>query len=453
MATTTCADEHKTVPEEEWNDRPVPMSHRLGFKEPAIVWSGFGLAFICAVIGGMIQQGLGTIDAILAIVLGNALLFVYAALLGYPAGKWGLNFPLTIRAVFGGRGSQVPVVLLAFLVCGWFAFHSWLTADIIRVAFGIESGFLVALLGVAAVLVYGLPVAFGIKSMALVRKVAIPAMVVFALYYVMTRLVPAGGQIFEREGTGDIGFMTGVGMAWATYVVSGTMTGDIVRYTRTGGQAVGVTAVAFLFSNLPFMVLGALISAAINDSSVQYFLDSDALSVLIPIAFLALLSTWSTADACLYNASLGFSNAFQSFNWRRAAIFGIAIGIVGAGSGVVGNVVSFLSLIGLAVPPIGGVIMADYYFVRKRIGFSQMRSERINVAAIVATTAGLVAGYYVHVSFPNFLFGITGIIVSMVGYLVLVAAAGEALGAGFDGRPSGAEAEGFIAPVSAAKTP
>jgi cytosine permease len=87
--------------QEEYHDKPVPLTSRLGFKEPALVWSGFGIAYICAVIGGLIQQGLGTGDAILAILLGNFILFLYSAAIGYANGKWGLNFPLTVKAVFG----------------------------------------------------------------------------------------------------------------------------------------------------------------------------------------------------------------------------------------------------------------------------------------------------------------------------------------------------------------
>lgn len=110
-------------------------------------------------------------------------------------------------------------------------------------------------------------------------------------------------KAMERELLG------GVGMAWATFAVSGTMTGDIVRYVKTGGQAVGVTGVAFLFSNGPFMILGALFAAAINDPTVPYFLDTDGTFTLVALAAIAILSTWSTADPCLYNATLGFSTA------------------------------------------------------------------------------------------------------------------------------------------------
>lgn len=426
---------------EEWHDKPIPMRGRLGFWEPAIVWAGFGIAFICAVIGGIIQQGLGTVNAIWAIIVGNFILFIYAAAIGYPAGKWGLNFPLTIKAVFGGKGSSIPITILALLVTGWFAFHSWLTGDIIKVAFGIEDTLAVGLLAAGAALLYGIPVIYGIKSMSLVRKVAIPAMVVFAAYYIVTKVIPAGSQIWAQEGTGAIGFWTGVSMSWATYAVSGTMTGDIVRYTRTGKQAISVTAVSFILSNAPFMILGAIISAAVGDSTVQYFLDSPSLGVVIPIATLALLSTWSTADACLYNAALGFTNAFTTLNWRKAAYLGMGLGVIAAGTGIVGSVVDFLLLIGLVVPPIGAVIVADYFVVRRGVGFSTFREDHTNVAAVIATLLGLGVGYLVSQAYPDFIFGVPGIVASASVYLILWKVAGDKLGTGLSTNPSGAESE------------
>ncbi|WNV75208.1 cytosine permease [Geodermatophilus sp. DSM 44513] len=446
MSTSETPD---AVINEEYHSTPVPLAGRLGFGQPAWVWSGFGIAFICAVIGGTIQQGLGTVEAILAIIAGNVILFVYASALGYASGKWGLNFPLTVRAVFGGRGSIIPIVILAALVTGWFSFHTWLTADIIKVAFTIESGVGVALIALAVGVIYAVPVIFGIKSMALVRQIAIPAMVLFVVYYLVTKVVPAGSALFESTGDGSMSFLTGVGIAWATYAVSGTMTGDIVRYTRTGGQAVGVTAVAFLFSNAPFMILGALFSAAIDDPTVPYFLDSDSMTVLIPLAAIAILSTWSTADACLYNAAMGFSNSLPGFNWRRAAILGMVLGIVAAMSGVIGNVTNLLIAIGLIVPPVGAVIISDYFLVRRRHGFGMDRIAPVNLAAIIAVVLGIVVGVFMYFSFPNFIFGIPGITVSLVTYALLAKGFGGALGAEEPTLVNAAEAEGITKPTAA----
>ena len=426
---------------EEFHSEPVPNSERLGFKQPAWVWSGFGIAFICAVIGGTIQTGLGTRNAIIAILLGNLILFIYASALGYASGKWGMNFPLTVTAVFGKSGAFIPIVLLATLVTGWYSFHTWLTADIVRVAFDIESTALVAGIALVVGLLYAVPVIFGIKSMALVRQIAIPAMVLFVVYYLVTRVFPAGVDLFAAEGTGDISFWTGVGMAWATFAVSGTMTGDIVRWTRSGRQAVGVTGVAFLLSNGPFMILGAFFAAAINDPSVPYFLAADTAPVLLSLSAIAVLSTWSTADACLYNASLGYSNAIRAFNWHRAGMLATALGIVLAMTGLIGNVTNILIAIGLVVPPVGAAIIADFFVMRRGIEFAADRRSGTNIAAIIATLGGIVAGILAYVSFPTLIFGIPGMVVTVALYLVLGLGLGAKVGAERPSVRNTAEAE------------
>lgn len=426
---------------EEYHSIPVPLSGRLGFGQPALIWSGFGIAFICAVIGGLIQQGLGTGDAILAILLGNFILFLYSAAIGYASGKWGINFPLTVKYVFGKWGAVVPVLILSVLVTGWYAFQAWLTADILRVAFDLKGAVLIGVLAGIAGIIFAVPVIFGIRQMANVRKIAIPAMILFVAYFLITHVLPEGGAIFTREGTGKIAFMTGVGMAWSTFVVSGTMTGDIVRYTRNGKQAFGVTAVAFLFSNAPFMITGALISAAINDPTVTYFFVSKEGIVLIPLVVLAILSNWSTCDACLYNASMGFTNVFPILNWRMATVFGTVIGLIAAVTGMIGDIVAWLILLGLLVPPIGGVIMADYYVIRRPHGFGVVRDATVNWAAVAAMIIGVLLGYWVHVQFPNFLFGVAGIASAFIAYVILAKVAGAALGASLTDKKTGAEAE------------
>ena len=427
---------------EEYHDKPVPLRARLGFKEPALVWSGFGIAYICAVIGGLIQQGLGTINAILAILLGNFILFLYSAAIGYANGKWGLNFPLTVKAVFGRKGAVVPILVMAVLVTGWYAFQAWLTADILRAAFGLEGTALIGVMAAVIAVIFGLPVIFGIKSMAKLMKLALPGMLIFALYYLVAKIIPAGGAIFEKTGNGQMAFMAGVGMAWSTFVVSGTMTGDIVRYTKTGRQAVWVTAVAFLFSNAPFMIMGALISAAIPDPSVQYFFDQKTIAVLLPLLVIAVLSNWSTCDACLYNATMGYTNGIKGLNWRNAAIVGTVIGVIAAGTGLIGNIVNWLILLGLIVPPIGGAIIADYYVVRgDRAGFSQERNTDFNWAAIIAVGVGIAFGYWVNQTYPTFLFGVAGIGSSFLVYVLLAKVASAPLGADVSARPTGAEAE------------
>jgi cytosine permease len=94
--------------------------------------------------------------------------------------------------------------------------------------------------------------------------------------------------------------------------------------------------------------------------------------------------------------------------------------------------------LGLLVPPIGGTIIADFYFVRGKNGFKYERTADYNYAAIIAVVIGVLIGYYVNQNYPNFLFGVPGIISSFVAYLAL-AQAGKTLGADLGTARTGAE--------------
>lgn len=408
-----------TEAHDEYYSQPVPFHKRLGFKDPALIWAGFAIAYVCAVIGGTVQTGLGMPNAIYAILLGNFTLFIYSSLIAYISGKWGLNFPLMVKAVFGAKGAIVPTLFLAFLVTGWYAFQTWLTADILRAAFNLESTTGLVVITILIGIVYAIPTVLGVKSMSKYMQIALPGMIIFALYYLFVKVIPAGSDVLSRPGSGEMAFMTGVALTWSTFVVSGTMTGDIVRFTRNGAQAVGVTAVAFLLANSIFMLLGAFISAAINNPDVEYFFDSSSIFVVFPLVIVAFLSNGSTCDACLYNATMGFTNSFHGFTWRSAAVFGMAIGLIAAATGLIGNIVNFLILLGLLVPPIGGAIIADYYFIKKGRYFEPDQAMPLNWAAIISVIAGVIAGYYVNAAYPNFLFGVAGIAVTFAAYLLL----------------------------------
>jgi cytosine permease len=424
--------------EDPYQSKPVPLSARHGFRGPALVWSGFGVAFISAVIGGLIQRGLGTVEAILAILLGNWILFVYSAAIAFASGKWGMNFSLTAKAVFGERGALAPIVSLALLCTGWFAFQGALAAQILCSVFGIEDLRLVTLIAICVSAVFALPVIWDPKHLATVMKVALPTMILFA-GYLIAKVAPQSWQLLERTGTGSMTFSTGVAMAWGTFVVGGTMTGDIVRFTKTGNQAVAVTAVAFLFANAPFMLLGALMHAASGAPGIEYLFDRSS-SLLLPFTAIAILSNWASCAACLSIATLGFTNALRTLPWRMAGVASLIIAVLAIASQVTNALEAWLIWLGVVVPPIGAVITTDYFVVRRAEGFGAQRASSVNWAALIALLAGLTAAYCVKEADPALLFPAFGWFCAALCYIALSRLKPKALGAGLTDRASGAEA-------------
>lgn len=397
---------------DQWFDRPVPDDERLGLWQPTSVWIGFAIAYVVAFIGSQIYFGLGMPESIYAIVLGNLVLAVYSVFIAIPSSKGGLNFPLQVKEAFGTKGAAIPILIMGLLVNGWYAYQAWLAADVVRAAYSPPW----ILIAIGITVLFGLPALIGVETMSeLVSKLVMPLVILAAIYMLAVRIIPAYPEILNQAPPGDpLPFMVGVGMAWSTFAVSGTMTGDIVRFTENTKQATLATIIAFLVFNTGMLLLGALAAAAINELSLYFGMIGVAAS--IPLVVIALMSCWSTCDATLYNATLAYSNVFEKVTWRVGAVAGIAVATVAAVTGIISNLLNWLVLIGLLVPPIGGIIIGDYYLVRRGEGYDVARTTPVNWPAVATLVVAVVINYHVYQNYPEVLFGLPGLVLGVLFY-------------------------------------
>ncbi|BCZ84630.1 hypothetical protein PTKU64_83050 [Paraburkholderia terrae] len=127
---------------------------------------------------------------------------------------------------------------------------------------------------------FAMPVIVRISHGFNMTAIAIPAMTLFAAIVFAHQLAPKWAVLLDGPIGGTLPFGTGVCISFGTFVVSGTMTGDIVRFCRTGNEAVQATAFGFLLANLPFLIIGVLVGASgirVND----LFTAGNALSWLL----------------------------------------------------------------------------------------------------------------------------------------------------------------------------
>lgn len=422
---------------DEWSDRRVPESERKGIWKPATVWIGFAIAYSIAFIGSQIYMGLGMPESLYAIVLGNVILAIYATLIGIAAVDGGLNFPLQVKEAFGRKGALLPIAVLGVLVNGWYAFQAWLAADVIRAAW--DPNWYVLIFVV--VLAFGIPAVIGVDAMsAIVEKLVIPIMVLFVVYIMIEQVIPAGTSILSQPAPGtSIPFLVGVGLTWGTFAVSGTATGDIVRFAENRKQVVGATVIAFLICNTTMMLVGALSAAAL--STLNPYFGMIGLFGSIPIVAVAVVSLWSTCDACNYGASMAYTNLSKVISWRVAGTIGILAALLTATTEIISHLESWLLLIGVVVPPIGGIIIADYFLLRDD-GYDDIRTADFNWAAVIAFVAAVGINYYAYQNIPEALPGALGLVLTLVVYPVAMKLGTSVLGE----TRMGATFEGYESP-------
>jgi len=408
---------------DEWSDQRVPSSERKGIWKPATVWIGFAIAYSIAFIGSQIYMGLGMPETLYAIVIGNAILAIYASLIGVAAVDGGLNFPLQVKEAFGKKGALLPIATLGLLVNGWYAFQAWLAADVIRAAWDPNWYLLITLV----VLAFGIPAVLGVDVMSeIVEKLVIPIMVLFVGYILFAQVIPAGTSILSQPAPGEsIPFLVGVGLTWGTFAVSGTATGDIVRFAETKTQVVLATVIAFLICNTVMMLIGALSAAAL--ASLNPYFGMIGFLGSIPIVTAAVVSLWSTCDACNYGATMAYTNLSEFITWRMAGFVAILAAFVTATTEVISHLQSWLLLIGIVVPPIGGIIIADYFLLRST-GYDRVRTADFNWAAVIAFLGAVGINYYAYQNLPEVLPGSLGLVLTLVVYPIAMKLGTELLG-------------------------
>ncbi|MFN2384287.1 MAG: NCS1 family nucleobase:cation symporter-1 [Gemmatimonadota bacterium] len=93
----------------------------------AALWVGMAVCIPTYMLAaGLIASGMNWWQAVATIALGNAIVLVPMLLNGHAGTKYGVPFPVLLRAPFGVRGANLPALLRALVACGWFGIQTWI---------------------------------------------------------------------------------------------------------------------------------------------------------------------------------------------------------------------------------------------------------------------------------------------------------------------------------------
>jgi nucleobase:cation symporter-1, NCS1 family len=374
---------------------------------------------------GLIAGGMSWKQAIGTILLGNLIVLIPMLLNAHAGAKYGIPFPVLVRASFGVRGANIPAVLRALVACGWFGIQTWIGGQAIYsmlkivwpAAAQVSSG-----IWICFVAFWALNIAViwnGIDTIRFLQGIGAPFMLGIGLLLLWWITGKAGGfgpvlsspskfhstaefmRFFVPSLTGMVGF-------WATVALN---IPDFTRYAKSQraqavGQALGLPAAMTLYSFIGVAVTSAsavLFGAPIWDPVV--LLGKFNQPVVASIALIALLV--ATLNTNVAANVVSPSNDFSNLNPRLISFRtgGLITGVVGIlmmpwrlltdfSSYIFGWLVGYSGLLG----PIAGVMIADYFIVRRSTlklddlyirGGVYEYSHGINWRAVAALAAGI----------------------------------------------------------------
>jgi cytosine permease len=409
----------------EYEHEPVPLSARRSTFSVSMVWLGFPMIITGAMTGSIMVAGMGFKSALLAMLIGNALMFAYVGGLGALGTQRGVNFALIASAVFGRKGYVLASGLLSTLLLGWYAVQTGITGNLIHTAFGLNY---LAMTVLAGALYFGITF-IGIRGLHWIGMVSVPLFVLLGGWVALHSAGAAGwDKVLAYTGTQanmPMAFGIGLTIVITLFVDAGTVTADFNRWAADTKSSLIATFCAFPLANLAAMLVGGVMTAALAVPSPQPFGLDNMFGYLLAqhkpwlsvIAFAFLFCNLGSVCAhCLYNSAVGWSRIGNG-RMRLFAVGLAVIGIVISAANVWAFFIPWLSLLGILVPPIGAIILADLYVVRPGATIGADWRPR----AFIAWALGSLVAYVVESYAPQFSTAVSAFIAGGLCYLLLTA--------------------------------
>ncbi|MCE8011960.1 nitrate reductase [Halomonas desiderata] len=396
------------------NQRPITA---LGF-----VWIWVGIAVMIATfqLGANGITGVPLLHVVLIIFFANIVLALLMLLTADIGTEHGLSFSVYLRAPFGVYGTHFPSVFRGVVAAIWFGIQTYLGALALNGIFEYLTGFsswVTWYFVFAAVQVAN--TAMGIKAVERLAAIAAPAILAISVWMYFTLDVLAqtqGINIWRFVGDQNVTVLT---LFLANVAFWSTLAIDIPNITRFVKSPSGESRFFHRNKNvllaqllaLPatqawIALIGAVSFIAAGDWNPVTVIQGqgEGLSLII-LLVLVILAQWSTNNAAnLIPAALAFVNAgAPRVSYPVAVAIAALVGTLFMPWKILDNLFAFLFSYGAFLSAIGGIMVADYYLIRKRrINVPELYHERgqfhyvrgVNPAGIIAwVVAGTVAFY------------------------------------------------------------
>ncbi|WFM72043.1 NCS1 family nucleobase:cation symporter-1 [Halomonas sp. CKK8] len=383
---------------------PLPHSKRSwGAFEIFNVWSNdiqslFGYTLAASL---FLTYGLNGWAVMAAIILAGVIVMYLVNLTGKPSVKYGIPFPVMVRASMGVRGANLPAMLRAIIGIFWYGVQTYFasTAVALLITAFVGTGDSSTFLGLSAVawisfvIVWLFQIAIfwqGIERIKhflnwagpLVYVVMVVLMIV-VWFQAGSDLLPAVSTIFsadtERSGSAVGAFLAIVGTMVAYFAAVVINFGDFTRFVKTErqmklGNLLGLPLNVAFFSFIALIITaGTLVlfgDALTNPADIVERVDSLPLTIVAALTFFA-ATVGINLVANFIPPAYDLANLFPSkisfkVGGLITAVLAFFVGALWVSLISQIGVPGFVNALGAVVAPFYGIIVVDYYLVKRQ---------------------------------------------------------------------------------------
>ncbi|PSR25491.1 MAG: cytosine permease [Sulfobacillus thermosulfidooxidans] len=405
----------------------VPQNARYGWVSVAVMRFGQLSALSQFLLGATLGYGMSFWSAFWALTLGAVVLEIVSIVVGIAGQREGLSTSLLARwSGFGRYGSAVVGLVIAVGLVGWFGIQNAVFAQGLVQLIGILPEWLWSIIAGVAVIII---VTYGFLSMGWTAYIAVPLFLLLAawstisglshhhLHHLIT-MAPPGHLLSLAQGTTLVA---------GGFIIGAVITPDMTRFNRNPQDVIKQTIVGITLGEYVIGLVGVLLAHAVRSENVVHIIYSTSglLGTIILITATLKINDWN-----LYSSSLGIVNLMDTvfgFKISRISTTWIigGLGTFLAAIGILQHFIGFLTVLGVTIPPISGIMLSDYWILKRhrhildvtRAQGALPRSvEGGNWPMVVSWIAASLIGYFV----PWGIGSINALISAIVLYALLV---------------------------------
>ncbi len=417
----------------------VPEEHTKSTLNIFMIYMGV-LAVVAAIFAGSALAKMYDAATMLEVaILGNTVLAIFGGLIAYVGGSTRANTYMILRYPLGRLGSLAGnMIVSAIPLVVWFAVETWLFGLTVNVIYPNHPLTSIAAASIWGGLLMMMTAYYGFRAMAILSYITVPFWYTLVVIGFFASVDLAGGfskiwtvkpEVIAPLGAG-ITYVVGV------YAAGSVITSDVARYGRKPWSGAVAWAAHVMFFMTTLLFAGGVMTLLTGSPNVIVAIAQIGLG--LGALLLAILGQWTTNDNNLWSAALAWINTTGKLNKRAWVVIlgGIGTLIAGVWAGLWGMslqpFINFAMMLGYFIPPVGAVIIADFYIFRPFVLGLKNPRERyrfgpgtkyyaINIPGIVAVALGGAIAWYtstIGLGAPV----INGIVVAFVTYVVLITA-------------------------------
>lgn len=403
---------------------------------------GMYVQLVSFIAGAQLYPGLSPVAIILSAVFGNVIVWVLLVLTGDIGLKHGIPYAVYARAPFGYLGAHVPALIRALPAIFWFGFQTWLGSlaiNEIMIALTGYSNLTLIIIIFGAFQIYN--TASGINAIEKFDWVATPVLFVtglYILYFLVTEYNITLADL-TTPGQGGTSFLTAMAIMAGAQITMAVSIADMTRFLKRGENESfftlnkGSMHSQFWGLIIPmalFVAIGLVSGVATGEWNpitvmTDIFSDNTFLLVFVLGAFVVFAQVASNTGQNLMPPGYVFVNLFpHKIRFSTAVIVAGVLGLLIQPWQFAEHVSIILLVISSLLGPILGIMVSDYYFVRKRkLSIPDLYDEHgqyrymnnVNPAAFLVFIPGILSGIF----FPDYAFFVSMGIGAVVYYFLM----------------------------------